>query len=83
LLMEMMDKSLRSSMDMERQLQIRPLMTIPYVTTSAETRKQGRKTGLILRVGLGLLLVAGILLHTLYLPFDELIQKVLHKVAGI
>jgi polysaccharide biosynthesis transport protein len=58
-LMELLDKSIRSSADLERQLQIRPLVAIPYVTTLAERNRKGRMLRVVLIYGsfLGVLLI--------------------------
>jgi uncharacterized protein involved in exopolysaccharide biosynthesis len=43
-LLEMLDRSVRSSADLERQLQLRPISVIPYVLTAAERDRKKRHT---------------------------------------
>ena len=77
ILMEVLDKSIRSSRDLERLLQIRPLITIPYMTTTEETKRKSRTLqGWLLGVIL-LVMIALILVHEFYLPLDVLLQRLL------
>ena len=76
-LWRLFDKSIRSSRDLERLLQIRPLIAIPYMTTAEETKRKswtlrGWLLGVILLVASALILV-----HEFYLPLDDLLRRLL------
>jgi uncharacterized protein involved in exopolysaccharide biosynthesis len=82
ILLEVLDKSIRSSMDLERKLQIRPLVTIPYMVTAAERVRNRRRverlvTSTVVILGLVLWMV-----HEFYLPLDVLMRQLLQR-AGI
>jgi protein tyrosine kinase modulator len=71
ILMEMLDKSIRSSSDLERLLQVRPLVAIPEIRRKSRTLR-GWLLVLILLVAFALILV-----HELYLPLDVLVPRLL------
>jgi polysaccharide biosynthesis transport protein len=61
-LMEWLDESIRNSADLERRLRIRPLATIPYVTTIAERNRKRRTLRVLLIYG-GFLGIALLVLY--------------------
>ncbi|MCP4307842.1 MAG: hypothetical protein GY788_23820 [bacterium] len=75
-LLELLDRSIRTVADMEKRLQIRPIASIPYVQTTSEKRRRRRRTAV-----LWLLAIVGIattlaLVHWFYLPLDLLVKNV-------
>ena len=85
LLMEMMDKSIRSSRDLERLLHIRPLAAIPYLATIEEKSRKSYALQRSLGVAVVLLGAGLILVHVFFMPFDQLLEKLLQlpKFYGI
>ena len=77
ILMEVLDKSIRSSRDLERLLRIRPLIAIPYMTTSEETKRKSRTLRRWLLGVILLMVLALILVHEFYLPLDDLLRRLL------
>lgn len=81
LLVELLDSSIRTSRDLEKRLQIRPLATIPLVTTHAErSGKNRRKVAWLFGA---VLLVAGALFaaHMFYQPLDLMLFKLMQRVG--
>ena len=77
MLMEMLDKSIRDTSDLERRLRIRPIVAIPYVTIADETRRRKRLWCRRLhcwrdRRCLALMLV---LIQLFYMPLDLVRRK--------
>lgn len=70
LLAELLNPALRSARDMERRMQLRPVVSIPYIRTTRELRR--RKWALRLGIFSVLVLIPGLLLlvdlHVLPLP---------------
>ena len=83
--MEMMDKSIRSSKDLERLLQIRPLAAIPYLATIEEKSHKSYAIQRSLGVAVVLLGAGLILVHVFFMPLDQLVVKLLQlpKFYGI
>ena len=75
-LLEMLDKSIRDASDLERRLRIRPISSIPYVTTSFETRRRRRALVLLIAGGLIVIVLALLAVQLFYLPLDLVWQKV-------
>ena len=76
-LVEFLNRSVRTAGDLEKRLQIRPLASIPYVTTPRETRRRrlrlmAASTAAVLAIVFAL---AGI--HLFYRPLDLLVSHVL------
>lgn len=83
ILLEMLDKSVRTAADLERRLQIRPIAVIPYVRTSEDVwRKRWRFIGLIVVaiVFLSALLIA---IHLYYRPLDVLMETIWQRLMNI
>jgi len=81
-LIEMLNRAIYTSSEMERRLQLRPLMTIPYIKTKADRRR--RRRNLLLLVTFAIILPAVTLyaLHVYYLPIDLLFDKVLERTGA-
>jgi succinoglycan biosynthesis transport protein ExoP len=79
ILMEMLDKSIRSSMDLERALRIRPLITIPYLVTAAERTQKRRRMIRWLFSAACVVALALFLVHKFYLPLDVLWVRLLER----
>jgi uncharacterized protein involved in exopolysaccharide biosynthesis len=78
-LLEVLDRSIRTAADIERRLQLRPISVIPYVVTAAEQRRRQ------LRMLLAWLVVAAlvglaIFLAITFLPVDALYARLADKV---
>ena len=79
LILELLNRTVRSNVDIVRAIEQAPLGTIPYYTTSTESRRQ--RTKIILGI-LSLVLVitvALVAIHFFYLPVDEVYYKVLQR----
>jgi polysaccharide chain length determinant protein (PEP-CTERM system associated) len=82
LLKELLDKSVKTSDDLARKVRIRPIATIPYITTDREVRRHRRQVvalvfGIIFASGAALSIV-----HYLYQPLDILGYKLLNRIGS-
>ena len=77
LLLEMLDKSIRSPKDLERLLQIRPLVTIPYVATTKEKVKKAHSLKRSLALAIILLTIVVVVVSQFVLPLDVIVGKLI------
>ncbi|MCP4308011.1 MAG: lipopolysaccharide biosynthesis protein, partial [bacterium] len=75
-LLELLDRSIRTVADIEKRLQIRPIASIPYVQTTSEKRRRRRRTILLWLFAILSVVVALALVHWFYLPLDLLVKNV-------
>jgi polysaccharide chain length determinant protein (PEP-CTERM system associated) len=81
MLLEALDRSIRSVSDLEQRLHLRPIASIPYITTASEQRRRRRvRLALPLAVLLGLSAVAAAV-NTFYLPLGSIPQKVSQRLG--
>jgi uncharacterized protein involved in exopolysaccharide biosynthesis len=80
-LLEMMFKSIRTAADLQKALQLRPIVTIPYITTVPQKRRRRRAMVAALLLGLAAVVAAVLLLHWFYLPLDLLLEKVTQRLG--
>jgi succinoglycan biosynthesis transport protein ExoP len=79
MLAEFLDQSIRIATDLERQLHIRPLASIPYITIGSQRRRTWlRRISLPMAAAL-VLLVGLYAVQTYYLPLDIVVQKVMDR----
>ncbi|MBN9669883.1 GumC family protein [Roseibium aggregatum] len=83
LLLEFLDKSIRTASDLERRLQLRPIAVIPYMMTEEE-----RRARLVRRLSITVITIAGIaavlaLVHVFVLPLDLIAERVLEKIQPL
>ncbi|WP_299850483.1 lipopolysaccharide biosynthesis protein [uncultured Roseovarius sp.] len=79
ILIELLNTSIRRSVDLTNRLGITPFVTIPYIRTRGQANFRRFVIFIaLLVVGLGIPITL-FLLHTYYLPMDLLIEKVLNK----
>ena len=79
LLLEIMSTSIRSAGDMQRRVELTPIVTVPYISTRAEVRSRRIKLAgllLVLLVGVPAVLYA---IDQYYMPLSALSQKMLDK----
>jgi uncharacterized protein involved in exopolysaccharide biosynthesis len=76
-LLEMLDRSVRTSADLERQLQLRPISVIPYVATAAERERKKWRTLLSWMVVAAIIGLA-VFIAVVFLPMDALFTKLLN-----
>jgi uncharacterized protein involved in exopolysaccharide biosynthesis len=81
-LLEMLDRSVRTSADIERLLQLRPISVIPYVVTAAEQRRRQLRTLLSWFV-VAALVALSIFLAVTFLPVDALYERLANKIHFI
>ena len=79
LLLELLNRSVRSSADIIRAIDQPPLATIPYFTTLAEQRRKRRRIIFSLLLLIVLAFAALLAIHTFYQPLDEIYFKVLKR----
>jgi polysaccharide biosynthesis transport protein len=73
---ELLDQTIRSATDIERKLNQRPLVVIPYIRTIDEVRRnRWRKIGLVF-VLIIMICAALSIIHNYIRPLDELLYKV-------
>ena len=77
LLLEMLDKSIRSPKDLERLLQIRPLVTIPYVATTKEKAKKAHSLKRSMALAIILLTIGVVVVSQFVLPLDVIARKLI------
>ena len=80
-LLEMMFRSIRTAADLQKALQLRPIVTIPYITTRPQKRRRRRLmiAGAIL--ALAAAVAAVLLVHWFYMPLDLLLDRVVAKLG--
>jgi polysaccharide biosynthesis transport protein len=79
LLLEMLNRTVRSAGDVARILGQPPLAAIPYITTGGELRRGRWRAGLIVLLVLLIVAAALLAIHVAYLPLDEFAFKVLRR----
>jgi polysaccharide biosynthesis transport protein len=79
LLLEMLNRTVRSAGDITRLLGQPPLAAIPYITTGGEVRRGRWRIVLIVLVGLLVVAAALLAIHFTYLPLDEVTFRVLRR----
>ena len=77
LLLEMLDKSIRSPKDLERLLQIRPLVTIPYVGTTKEKEKKAHSLRRSLALAVILFTIGVVVASQFLMPLDVIFRKLI------
>ena len=75
ILVELLDKSIRSVADLEKRLQLRPIGVIPYVVTSGERRRRRWRLGVLLVLIIAAVSAALALIHFYYLPLDLIVER--------
>jgi len=78
-LFEMLNRAIYTASDLERRLQLRPLMTIPYIRTEADRRRSRMRFFLAVIVIVVLPLLALYAIDQYYMPLDLLMDKVLAR----
>jgi len=79
LLLELLNKGLRGAADLERRLDLRPIVAVPYIKTEHERRSIRRRRRL---VALLLFVIAPLSLYAIdqfYLPLDLLAERIVEK----
>lgn len=79
---QMLDKSIYTSRDLERTLQLKPIATIPYVVTSRDKRWKMWKTILVLFALAFVVAAALVAIDLYYLPLDTIMQRVGEKIQS-
>jgi polysaccharide biosynthesis transport protein len=79
LLLEMLNRTVRSAGDIARVLGQPPLAAIPYITTGGELRRGRWRVGLVMLLGLATVAAALLAIHAAYLPLDEFAFRVLRR----
>jgi hypothetical protein len=79
ILLGLLNPSIRTVGDMERKLEIRPLMTVPYITTEAERRRQRRELWLLGSLVLVVIPIGLYLVDQYYLPLELIIDRVIDR----
>jgi len=85
LLLELLHRAIWTPAELERRLEMRPLITVPYIETSGERSRRKRK--FVFRAMLLILAVPATIwaAHTFYMPLDLLAERVVERsgVEGI
>lgn len=80
-LLEMLDKSIRTSADLEKRLQLRPLAAVPYIVTKLETKRRKQRIRAFVALSASLAIATLVMLHIFYLPLQLIVEKVVQKLA--
>lgn len=78
-LVELLNLCIRTPRDLERQLQLRPIVTIPYIRTAAEIR---RRRIILWTIGFVALVLAPLSLFAIdqyYMPLPLLVEKIMDE----
>ena len=80
-LLELLNRTVRRPADLTRALQITPLGTLPYISTSSESvRRRGTVLGLVAILAIGI--PAGLyVLHVEYMPLDLLANRAMSRIG--
>lgn len=78
-LLGLLNPSIRTVGDMERKLEMRPLMTVPYIATTSERRRQRREIYLLLILVLVIIPVSLYAIDQYYLPLELLIDDFVER----
>lgn len=81
ILLELLDTSIRTTGDLERRLQLRPIATIPYVRTSEEQQKSRKTIFTLIAAMLIFGLVTAAAIHIFYQPLDLFLERVFNKLG--
>ena len=81
MLMEALDQSIRGAADLERRLHVRPLVSIPYVTTNRERQRKKRFRFAMPAVAVLTASVLLVAVQAFYLPLDLVAQKVIQRLG--
>lgn len=76
---ELLDKSIRTSADLESQLGIRALAGIPYVETRTEQWRRRRRRLLVPTGGILVLVIAVVVVHYYIMPLDVLFTRIMSR----
>ena len=81
LVLDMLSGTIKRSADMVSGLGITPMVTVPYMRTAGELRRER-----VVRLGLSFLIGVAVPLalwgiHTYYMPFDEIAQKLAARIG--
>ncbi len=75
LLVELVDKRVRTAAELETLLKHPPLMSIPFITTHRDTKKKRYKLGLVLIIPFLLGVTSLVVVHIFYKPLDVLFYR--------
>jgi len=79
ILLGLLNSSIRTIGDMERKLEMRPLMTVPYISTEQERRRARRE---LYALGTVILVILPLTLYAIdqyYLPLDLLVDEFIER----
>jgi hypothetical protein len=75
------DRTIHTSEQLARALGMLPLGVIPYLPSEEEVAQLGRRRAVFGLAGLGVLVVAAIVLHLTWMPLDVLWFTILRKLG--
>ena len=78
-LLEMLNRTVRSTADVTNILGQAPLATIPYITTAGELRRDRKRLVLTLLLAAAVVAAALLAVHFAYMPLDEVMFKTLRR----
>ncbi len=79
ILLGLLNASIRTVADMERKLDMRPLMTVPYISTAREKRRARRELYLLGTLVLVIVPIALYAVDQYYLPLELLIEDFINR----
>lgn len=83
ILLELLNKSIYTANDLERRLQLRPIATIPYVTTSSELRRRRLRILTLTAIAAGIFAILVVAVHIYYLPIDYVIGRIIRSANSL
>jgi len=76
---ELMNQSVRTASDLERTLNLRPVVTIPYIETEQEVRRRVWKIRIVTLIVLVVVPTALYTIDQFYMPLELMVEKVLER----
>lgn len=83
ILLELLDKSVRTASDLERRLQLRPIAVIPYVTTKQERYRRFARRALTICIFLAAIVGVLAAAHLFVTPLDLYAERVWQKIQPL
>lgn len=83
ILAELMNQSIRTVTDLERRLNLRPIVTIPYIRTEREVRRAVWRFRIVTLLLLVVVPLSLYLIDQYYLPLETILQRIIEKTGLI
>jgi hypothetical protein len=79
---ETLDRTIRGSADLARVADSHLIVSIPYISTKAETLRQKNRIAWVVKAGVAVLIIGVAGIHFLWMPLDQLWSKLLIRILA-